>query len=72
MKRPIGKIAALLLLPLFLFAEVKVNVDNNVLYAGDDLTYTITASGSDIEFPAITSIDRGISANNACSAHCPA
>lgn len=56
MKRPIGKIAALLLLPLLLFAEVKVSVDNSVLYAGDDLTYTITASGSDIEFPAITSI----------------
>jgi len=57
MKLPIGKIAVVLLLPLFLFAEVKVNVDNNVLYAGDDLTYTITASGSDVEFPEITSID---------------
>ncbi|WP_345977337.1 BatD family protein [Sulfurimonas sp. HSL3-7] len=57
MKLPIGKIAALLLLPLLLFAEVKVSVDNNVLYAGDNVTYTITATGSDIEFPVITSID---------------
>lgn len=57
MKLPIGKIAVVLLLPLFLFAEVKVSVDNSALYAGDNVTYTITASGSDIEFPVITSID---------------
>ena len=54
---PLGKIAALLLLPIFLFAGVDVNVDKNALYAGDEVTYTITVSGKDVEFPDITSID---------------
>ncbi len=58
MKRQLlGKLTALLLLPLFLFADVKVNVDKNVLYKGDSVTYTIAVSGDDIEFPTITEIE---------------
>ncbi|MCJ7764613.1 MAG: BatD family protein, partial [Thiovulaceae bacterium] len=57
MKRPrLGKIAALLLLPLSLFAGVQAGVDKNALYAGESVTYTITVSGKDIAFPDITSI----------------
>ncbi|MDA3946289.1 MAG: BatD family protein [Helicobacteraceae bacterium] len=57
MKRQLlGKLAALLLLPIFLFADVKVSVDKNALYRGDDVTYTITAVGKDVEFPDITEI----------------
>lgn len=53
----LGKIAALLLLPVFLFAEVNVSVDKTTLYKGDSVTFTIAVSGKDIEFPEIASID---------------
>jgi len=57
MKRQLlGKIAVVLLLPLFLFAGVKVEVDKNALYQGDSVTYTISVTGQDIEFPVITEI----------------
>ena len=46
----------LLLLPLFLWANVDVHVDKNALYRGDSVTYTISATGSDIEFPNIDTI----------------
>ncbi len=57
MKRQLlGKLTALLLLPLFLFADVKESVDKNVLYRGDSVIYTIAVSGKDVEFPTITEI----------------
>ncbi len=55
-RQPLGRLAALLLLPLFLFADVKENVDKTVLYEGDSVTYMITVSGDDIEFPTISEI----------------
>ncbi len=58
MKRQLlGKLTALMLLPLFLFADVQESVDKNALYRGDSVTYTISVSGKDVEFPTITSID---------------
>jgi len=57
MKRQLlGRLTALLLLPLFLFADVKESVDKNALYRGDSVTYTIAVSGKDVEFPTITEI----------------
>jgi len=56
-RQQLGRVAVLLLLPLFLFAEVGVSVDKKAVYAGDNVTYTISVSGSDIEFPTITSIE---------------
>lgn len=57
MKRQLlGKLTALMLLPLFLFADVKESVDKNALYKGDSVTYTISVSGKDVEFPTITEI----------------
>ncbi|MGB5964036.1 MAG: BatD family protein [Sulfurimonadaceae bacterium] len=58
MKRQLlGKLTALMFLPLFLFADVKESVDKNALYMGDSVTYTITVVGKDVEFPTITEID---------------
>jgi len=57
MKRQLlGKIILLLSLPLMLLATVKVEVDNSVVYKGDSVTYTISATGGDIEFPSIREI----------------
>jgi len=41
---------------MFLLAGVKATVDKNALYRGDSVTYTISVSGSDVEFPTITEI----------------
>jgi len=56
MRQQLGRVAVLLLLPILLFAEVEVSVDKKAVYAGDNVTYTISVSGSDVEFPTITSI----------------
>lgn len=57
MKRQLlGKIIVLLLFPLMLLAGVKATVDSNVVYKGDSITYTISATGGDIEFPSIHEI----------------
>ncbi len=57
MKRQLlGSLYLLLFLPLLLVADVKVSVDKNALYRGDSVTYTISATGSDIEFPTIQEI----------------
>ncbi len=56
-RQPLGRIVLLLLLPFILFAGVDVNVDKRALYEGDQVTYTISVSGSDVEFPMITSIE---------------
>ncbi|MEN8148063.1 MAG: BatD family protein [Campylobacterota bacterium] len=57
MKRQLlGKLTALVLLPLSLFADVKESVDKNALYRGDSVIYTISVSGRDVEFPTITEI----------------
>ena len=58
MKRlQLGKILFLLMTPLLLWGSVKVGVDKNALYRGDSVTYTISVTGSDIEFPTINAID---------------
>lgn len=57
MKRQLlGKIIVILLFPLMLLAGVKATVDNSVVYKGDSVTYTISATGGDIEFPTIHEI----------------
>lgn len=53
----LGKIILLLMVPVFLWADVQVEVDKNALYKGDSVTYTISVTGSDIEFPEIDEID---------------
>jgi len=58
MKRQLlGKLTALILLPLALFGGVQESVDKSALYRGDSVTYTISVSGRDVEFPTITEID---------------
>jgi len=47
----------LLLLPVILLANVTASVDKRAIYPGDSVTFTISATGSDIEFPKIDTID---------------
>ena len=57
MKRQLlGRLITLIVLPLALFADVKESVDKTALYRGEDVTYTISVSGKDVEFPSITQI----------------
>ncbi len=57
MKRKLpGSLLAIVLLPIFLFADVQESVDKKVLYRGDTVTYTLSVSGKDVEFPDITEI----------------
>ncbi len=51
-----GSLAALLLLPILLLADVRESVDKKVAYRGDSVTYTLSVSGKDVEFPDITEI----------------
>ncbi|MHC3993499.1 BatD family protein [Thiomicrolovo sp. ZZH C-3] len=55
-KRPLGKILALLLSGLPLFAAVTATVDNPAVTRGDPVTLTLSATGDDIRFPALTEI----------------
>ncbi|UFS62797.1 BatD family protein [Sulfurimonas sp. HSL-3221] len=55
-KRPLGKILALLLVGLPLFAAVTATVDNPAVTRGDPVTLTLSATGDDIRFPALTEI----------------
>ncbi len=57
MRRALGKIALLLLVPILaLSATVKVTVDKESVAKGDTVTFTITAKGGDVKFPTIKSI----------------
>ena len=57
MKRQLlGSLLALILLPIALLGNTKGSVDKNALYRGDSVTYTISVSGRDVEFPSITEI----------------
>ena len=53
----------LLLFPVILLAEVTASVDKRAVYPGDSVTFSISATGSDIEFPKIDTID-GFSIND--------
>jgi len=55
-KQPPGKILALLLAALPLFASVTATVDNPAVTRGDPVTLTLTASGEDVRFPALNAI----------------
>ena len=47
----------LILLPLFLFASLNVYVNKQKIYPGEEVVYTIEASGNKIEFPQIDKIE---------------
>ncbi len=56
-KQHLGKIVALLLLPLFLWSgSVKATLNKPLIYKGESATLTLTAHGKDIEFPDIKEI----------------
>ena len=57
MRQLLGSLLITLLFPMFLFGGVKATVDKNALYRGDSVTYTISVTGSDVEFPTITEIN---------------
>jgi len=45
------------ILPMFLFALVNVNVNKTNVYPGEEVVFTIQASGNNIKFPNIQKID---------------
>ena len=47
----------ILFLPLILLAFVKVYVNKKIIYPGDEVVYTIEATGNNIKFPEIKKID---------------
>ena len=47
----------LILLPLFLFSALNVYVNKHKIYPGEEVVYTIEASGNKIEFPQIDKIE---------------
>ncbi len=65
MKKRISILGSILLLlfPIILLADVTASVDKRAIYPGDSVTYTISATGSDIEFPKIDTIE-GFSVND--------
>ncbi|MCF6201331.1 MAG: BatD family protein [Hydrogenimonas sp.] len=57
MRRALGKIVLLLLLPIVAFAaSVSVSVDKKEIVKGDTVTFTITAEGSKPKFPTVKSV----------------
>ncbi len=56
MKQILGKIFVIFLLALPLLAGVKATVDRSVIYAGDNLNYTISIDGKNPKFPDIRDI----------------
>ena len=52
----INKILIILILPYILYAKVILNAPNT-FFNGDQVVFKITASGKDIKFPTITTID---------------
>jgi len=53
----LGKILFFIFIPIMIFANVTANVDKIAVIKGDSATYTITASGDDIEFPKLSNIE---------------
>jgi len=47
----------LLILPIFLLAFVNVNVNKKNIYPGEEVIFTIEATGNDIKFPQIKDIE---------------
>ena len=63
----LGKILMFLLLPIFIYsAEVRAFVDKKVVQKGDNITYTIEATGDNVEFPQIDNLD-GLELNGVSS-----
>jgi hypothetical protein len=58
MKKHLGKIFIILLCSIELIAgTVNLKLSAPAIYKGDNVSFTITANGDDIEFPNITNID---------------
>lgn len=53
----LGKILFLLICPIILFANVTASIDKIAVLRGDVVTYTITATGEDINLPELTNIN---------------
>jgi hypothetical protein len=54
----LGKIALLCVcFYASLFADASIQVDKMALYPGDTVTFTLSAEGSDVTFPSISSVD---------------
>jgi len=53
----LGKIVLFVLCTYFSFGGVKASINKSTFYLGDSVTLLISASGEDIKFPPITSIE---------------
>jgi len=53
----LGKILFFLFLPILVFAQVRASLDTVAVIKGDSATYTISASGNNIEFPQLSNIE---------------
>lgn len=56
MKKILGSIFAVILLTTTVFAGAKAYVDKSAIYAGDNISFTISVDGKNPTFPEITSI----------------
>ena len=70
--RKISTILFLLFLTINLIAsEVSINVSAPAIYKGENVSFTLTATSSDVEFPNITQIDNfpilGVSSSSSTS-----
>ncbi len=52
----IGRLFALILLPIFLFANVTAKLDKPTIYRGDSVKLILEAEGDDVNFPQIDKI----------------
>ena len=53
----LGKILFFIFLPILLLANVSSSLDKIAVVQGDSATYTITATGDDIEFPKLRNLE---------------
>jgi len=53
----LGRILFFIFMPIMMFAQVSASLDKIAVIKGDSATYTITATGDDIEFPKLASIE---------------
>ena len=53
----LGKILLFLLIPIITFASVEASLDKVAILKGENATYTIRATGNDIKFPNLRSIE---------------
>jgi len=56
MSKTLGKFIALILLSSSLFASVKASVNNDTIYSGDVVNYTISIEGKNPKFPNLNTI----------------